>query len=63
MEKYICIDIGGTSIKYGVVLENGDIIEKSSMDTEAREKGGPGILNKIKRIVNMYIGIYEIRGI
>lgn len=63
MEKYICIDIGGTSIKYGVVLENGDIIEKSSMDTEAREKGGPGILNKIKRIVNMYIGNYEIRGI
>lgn len=63
MEKYICIDIGGTSIKYGVALENGDIIEKSSMDTEAREKGGPGILNKIKRIVNMYIGNYEIRGI
>lgn len=63
MEKYICIDIGGTSIKYGVALENGDIIEKSSMDTEAREKGGPGILNKVKSIVNMYIDNYEISGI
>ena len=24
MNKYICIDIGGTSIKHGVITENGN---------------------------------------
>lgn len=27
-EHYICIDIGGTAIKYGLADENGNFIEK-----------------------------------
>lgn len=27
MNKYICIDIGGTSIKHGVITENGKFCE------------------------------------
>lgn len=63
MKNYICIDVGGTSIKYGVARENGEIIEKSSMDTEAKEKGGPGILEKIKSIIGNYIEGYKISGV
>ena len=50
MKKYICIDIGGTAIKYGVLTENAEVLWKRSMKTEAK-KGGPEILNKVIRIV------------
>lgn len=63
MRNFVCIDVGGTSIKYGVIEENGNIITKNSMDTEALEKGGSGILEKIKYIVRNYIGTYKIDGV
>lgn len=63
MRNFVCIDVGGTSIKYGVIEENGNIITKNSMDTEALEKGGSGILEKIKYIVRNYIGAYKIDGV
>lgn len=62
MKNYICIDIGGTSIKYGVINEELDFLVKSEMDTEAY-KGGPNILNKIIEIVNKYKNNYKIEGI
>ena len=45
MKEYISIDIGGTAIKYGVVREDGTILCRSEMATEAY-KGGPAILEK-----------------
>lgn len=63
MKNYVCIDVGGTSIKYGFIREDGFIIDKSSLDTEAKEKGGEGILAKIKDIVKKYIEENEISGI
>ncbi len=63
MRKFICIDVGGTSIKYGVINETGLILTKYSMDTEAIEKGGAGILEKIKYIVKSYVVDYDIDGI
>jgi predicted NBD/HSP70 family sugar kinase len=51
VEKYISIDIGGTAIKYGIINENGRILERREMRTEA-EKGGPAILEKAVGIVN-----------
>ncbi|AXU28237.1 TPA: ROK family protein [Clostridioides difficile] len=63
MKNYVCIDVGGTSIKYGFIREDGLIIDKSSLDTEAKEKGGEGILSKIKDIVKNYIKENEISGV
>lgn len=63
MKKFICIDIGGTSIKYGVLRENGIIIEKDNMDTNALQEGGQGILKKIKYIISNYLKEYEIEGV
>lgn len=37
MEYYVSIDIGGTSIKYGIMTEDGEILRKDSMDTEAEK--------------------------
>lgn len=54
-QKYICIDIGGTAIKYGLADEQGNFIEKSSMPTEAKLYGGPGIVEKVKTIISGYI--------
>lgn len=58
-QKYICIDIGGTAIKYGLADELGNFIEKSSMPTEAKLYGGPGIVEKVKTIISGYIN-YEL---
>lgn len=63
MKNYICFDIGGTSIKFGVLKENGEIIFKDSVDTEARTKGGKGILEKLVTITNKYKDEYSLSGV
>lgn len=63
MKKFVCIDVGGTSIKYGLSNENGEFIHKDSMDTEAIEKGGYGILEKMKNISRKYLKDNNIEGI
>ena len=45
MKEYVCVDIGGTAMKYGVVQEEGKFLETGEIPTEAW-KGGPGILEK-----------------
>ena len=62
MRYYISIDIGGTSIKYGLLDEEGRILEKSSMDTEA-QRGAAAILEKAGQIIDLYREKQEISGI
>lgn len=62
MKNYVSIDIGGTAIKYGVIAEDGTILIKDKIDTEAY-KGGPEILNKVFRIVENYLEKYKLVGI
>lgn len=63
MKHYVSIDIGGTSIKYGVIDETGTIIVRQEMPTEAQEKGGPGIMEKAKDIVRGFMDTYHPEGI
>ena len=63
MKTYICIDIGGTSIKHGVIRENGTFCEAGEMPTEAMEYGGPGILKKVHGITREYLKSYHAEGI
>lgn len=63
MKLFVCIDIGGTAIKYGLLEKNGSIIEKNSICTEGTTKGGAGILEKIKCIVEEYLNKNEIDGV
>lgn len=62
MEKYICIDIGGTAIKYGVISENAEILCRSERATQAY-KGGESVLAKAMDIVSELIQTHEISGI
>ena len=62
MKKYVCIDIGGTAIKYGLIDENGIILARYQMKTEA-EKGGPAILEKAINIVENIRKKEEVCGI
>ncbi|MGO5051511.1 ROK family protein [Lachnospiraceae bacterium LCP25S3_G4] len=55
MDNYICIDIGGTAIKYGMIDEKGHILYRESMDTESAQ-GGLHIMNKVKLIIKQYMG-------
>lgn len=62
MNHYVCIDIGGTAIKFGVLDETGEFLVKDKMDTEAY-KGGPAIVEKACSIVKRYRGSFELKGI
>ena len=48
MRKFVCIDVGGTFIKYGVINESGHILVKSKINTDAKVVMGSGVLQKIK---------------
>lgn len=63
MKQYICIDIGGTSIKYGVIGEDGVFLTTGEMPTEAAAYGGPGIMRKAKQIIEEYRKEYVPEGI
>lgn len=58
MKKYICIDIGGTAIKYGIISGNAEILYKDSMRTEAW-KGGKAILARVIKIVEMLMDMVQ----
>lgn len=62
MTTYVAIDIGGTSIKYGLIDENEHLLEGHEMPTEAH-LGGPGIMAKVKGIVESYQEDYDLAGI
>ncbi|SFB08761.1 ROK family protein [Clostridium frigidicarnis] len=38
MNKYLCFDIGGTKVKYGVLLEDGQAVLLNSYNTETKDK-------------------------
>ena len=62
MKEYVCIDIGGTAIKAGVLDENARIIEQLNIPTEAMQ-GGSYVLARVKRIIERYAVLRKITGI
>lgn len=62
MKFYVSIDIGGTSIKHGILDENIKFITSSEIATEA-QKGGKNILEKVINIVSEYKKEYTLSGI
>lgn len=61
-KRYAAIDVGGTEIKYGVLEENGRILEKGSVPTPTGE-GSSGILRKTLEIVDICRTNYGICGV
>ena len=62
MTHYVAIDIGGTNIKYGLIDQEGQLVESHEMPTEAH-KGGPHILQKTKDIVASYLEQGPVAGV
>ncbi|WP_113886052.1 ROK family protein [Clostridium butyricum] len=62
MKFYVSIDIGGTSIKHGILDENIKFITSGEVATEA-QKGGKNILEKVINIVSEYKEEYNLSGI
>ena len=54
MKKYICIDIGGTAIKYGIINEEGEFIDKQNIPSNAK-KGGAHLITVVKDIISSYL--------
>lgn len=59
----ICIDIGGTAIKYGVATAEGIFLTHGSVPTEAKEHGGAGIVQKVSAIVREAQQTHTITGV
>lgn len=62
MGKYICIDIGGTSIKHSIIDDTGSFITKGQVATDA-QKGGTIVLDKLRQIIKDYTANNKITGI
>lgn len=63
--KAICVDIGGTAIKYGLVQQNNDvsnieIIEKKSYDWSPAEVGGPGVSKLVFSLITDMLSQYTV---
>lgn len=63
MREYISIDIGGTTIKYGIIREDGKILISDEIPTKAQEEGGEGIVRKMKQIISNFVIQYMPCGI
>lgn len=62
MRKYVAIDIGGTSIKYGLLDEEERLLEHHEIPTEAHQ-GGAAILKKVAGIVSHYLDKVSLSGV
>lgn len=60
---YICIDIGGTAIKYGLASADGQLIETKSTPTHAHQGGGPGIVRTVRQLIRQYTETRPLLGI
>ena len=54
MVTYICFDIGGTAIKYGLADPQGNFLDQGETPTEVRETGTAGMLKKIMALIEDY---------
>ncbi len=60
MKFYLSFDIGGTNIKYGVVNERGEILQRGKVQTKL---SGEAIINNIVAIKEKYASLYAFEGV
>lgn len=62
MKNFVLVDIGGTSIKYGLMREDDIWIDKQITDTNAH-KGAHHIMNKVKELIAGYMKNHVVEAI
>lgn len=60
---YICIDIGGTAIKYGLADNEGNLSETGQIPTEAQRYGGTGIRKKVCQLIASQQESHSLQGV
>ena len=53
-KTYICLDIGGTYIKHGLLTEKGEILTTGKIPTRAKE-GGQAVFEQAVELVEDYL--------
>ena len=61
--NYLCFDIGGTSIKYGVADEKGALLLKGEVPNEIMQRGVKGFVESLAGLADRYRQEYDLRGI
>ena len=52
--RHICLDIGGTYIKHGLLTENGELLTTGKIPTRAKE-GGQAVFEQAVKLVEDYL--------
>ena len=63
MTEYVCIDIGGTALKYGLADAAGVFSDKRTVPSELQEKGATALVEKVIGIVRDYQAGHAIQGV
>ena len=63
MKHYMCFDIGGTSVKFGVAGENGTLLQKNEIPNVITQKGVDGLVESLASVTEQYRKEYSLRGI
>ncbi|WP_416181592.1 ROK family protein [Acidaminococcus timonensis] len=62
MDKYICLDIGGTAIKYGLADSRGRLFNKDSIPNCIARDGVDAFLEQILGLISSYQKYFKIQG-
>ena len=61
--NYLCFDIGGTSVKYGVADEQGSLLLKGETPNVITQKGVKGFVESLASLANRYRQEHDLQGI
>ena len=61
--NYLCLDIGGTSVKYGVADEKRSLLLKGEITNEITQKGVKSFVESLVTLAERYRQEYDLQGI
>ena len=62
MDKYICLDIGGTAIKYGLADSRGRLFNKDSLPNCIAKDGVDAFLDQVMGLIGSYQKYFKVQG-
>ena len=63
MKHYMCLDIGGTAVKFGVAGESGALLHKGEIPNVITQKGVDGLVESLASVTEQYQQEYSLYGI
>ena len=62
MKTYMCFDIGGTAVKYGVADEKGKLLRKGEIPNSIMQKGVDGLLEDLTAVTGENKNKFDLTG-